>query len=337
MLAVLKDTGNDASKHDMARNSAPSHSRLHPAMLDPWQMAAEWGAGTVLAVLTGTQGPAYRNPGAAMAIAPDGRFAGAITSGCVEADLILRADEVRRTGQVQDLRYGLGSHFFDLRLPCGGGIDIRMFPLRDPSVLTELMRAQTGRQPVALAISSDGRLALEDWRPTGQEGDSFHLGFRPRLRFMVFGTGAEAAAFTGLVRGMGYDHMLLSHEEPSLAPARSAGSPVTLITPGFHHDDLRIDADTAIILFYHDHDYEPAILKQMVCTPAFYIGAQGSRATQASRLERLRGMGLAEDELRRIRGPIGLIPSSRDPKSLAISVLAEVVGLHTEQVASAGR
>lgn len=337
MRAVLKDAGNKTSKHDMASNPAPGHSLRHPAMQDPWRMAAERGAGIVLAVMTGTEGPAYRNPGAAMAIAPDGRFAGAITSGCVEADLILRAGEVRRTGQVQELRYGLGSPFFDLRLPCGGGIDIRMFPLRDPSVLAELMQAQFARRPVSLSISADGRLALEDWQPTGLKGGRFRIGFRPRLRFMVFGTGAEAAAFTGLVRGMGYDHMLLSHEEPSLAPARSAGSPVTLIAPGFRPDDLRVDADTAVILFYHDHDYEPAILRQMVRTSAFYVGAQGSRATQARRLEQLRGMGLSEAELGRIRGPIGLIPSSRDPQSLAISVLAEIVGLHTEQVASASR
>ena len=335
MLAVLKDTKSDLLKHDMANNPDPGFPPRHPAMLDPWQMAAEWGEGTVLAVLTGTEGPAYRDAGAAMAIAPDSRFAGAITSGCVEADLILRAGEVRRTGQVQDLRYGLGSPFFDLRLPCGGGIDIKLFPLRDPSVLTELIQTRGARRPVSLAISADGRLALEKWQPTGLKGSCFCIGFRPRLRFMVFGTGAEAAAFTAMVRGMGYDHMLLSHEEASLAPARSAGSLVTQITPGFRPEDLQVDPDTAVVLFYHDHDYEPAILQQMVNTPAFYIGAQGSRATQTSRLERLREMGLTDAELARIRGPIGLIPSSRDPKSLAISVLAEVVGLHAEQLALA--
>lgn len=99
----------------------------HPAMLDPWDAALEWGAGTVMAILTATHGPAYRNVGAALAIAHDGRFAGAITSGCVEADLILRAAQVREDGRVQNLRYGQGSQFFDLRLPCGGAVEIRLF------------------------------------------------------------------------------------------------------------------------------------------------------------------------------------------------------------------
>ncbi len=306
----------------------------HPAMLDPWALAAEGAEGTVLAVLTATHGPAYRDPGAAMAICADGRFAGAITSGCVEADLILRAAEVRETGAVENLRYGQGSPFFDLRLPCGGAVEIRLFPLRDPGVMADLGRARAERRPVSLAVSAEGRLALGDWQPTGQEGETFRLGFRPALRFLIFGAGAEAAAFARLVRGMGYDHLLLSHDEASLAPVRAEGSPVRLIGGLAGIGDLQADADTAVLLFYHDHDYEPAILARMVRTPAFFVGAQGSRATQASRLARLEEMGLSAAELGRIRGPIGLIPSSRDPKSLAISVLAQVVGEHGRKAAA---
>lgn len=310
-------------------------STRHPAMLDPWQMARKWGSGTVMAVLTATHGPAYRNPGATMAIGPDGRFAGAITSGCIEADIILRADEVRRTGRIQRLRYGQGSPFIDLRLPCGGAVEVCVFPLQNPLAIAELARMRTDRQPVSLTLSAEGHLTLAEWQPTGHTGADFHIGFRPDLRFLVFGIGAEAATFAGLLQGMGYDHILLSHEESSLAPVRAAGSPTMLITPPFSSDQLRVDADTAAALFYHDHDYEPAILQQLVRTPAFYIGAQGSRATQASRLGRLHDMGLSEEELARIHGPIGLIPSSRNPKSLAISVLAEIVDIHERQTATA--
>lgn len=172
---------------------------------------------------------------------------------------------------------------------------------------------------------------MKGWQPTGSEGTDFRLGFRPALRFLIFGTGGEAAAFTGLVRGMNYDHVLLSHEEASLAPVRAGGSTAALINPRHLPEDLQVDADTAAVLFYHDHDYEPAVLQQLVRTPAFYIGAQGSRATQASRLALLQEMGLSHEELNRVRGPIGLIPSSRDPNSLAISVLAEIVDVYAEQ------
>lgn len=319
---------------------APLHPPLHPAMLDPWDCALAWGAGTVLAVLTATEGAAYRNAGAAMAIHPDGRFAGAITSGCIEADLILRASEVRRTGQVQDLRYGAGSPFFDLRLPCGGAVEIRLFSLLDTGILGDLAQARAARQPVSLAVSAEGRLALEGWQPTGLQGAALHIGFLPALRFLVFGTGAEAAAFTGIVRGMGHEHVLLSPEDLSLGAVRAAGSPVMQIDPSLPAVPLPADADTAAILFFHDHDLEPAILQHLLQTPAFYIGAQGSRAAQAARLSRLREMGVPEDQLARIHGPVGLIPSSREPNALAVSVLAEIIDLHQKRatgLCAAGR
>lgn len=323
----------------MPLGPAPVHGcgPLHPSMLDPWRMAATWGMGTVLAVLTATRGPAYRNAGAAMAIAPDGRFAGAITSGCIEADIVLRAKEVRQTGRVQQLHYGEGSPFFDLLLPCGGAVEIRLFRLRDQGILAGLMRQRDLRQPVSLSISPDGRLSSGDWKPTASDGQNFQIGFRPALRFLIFGTGAEAAAFSGLVRGAAYEHILLSHEKASLISAAAAGSPTLLIQPGFGAEQLGIDADTAAALFYHDHDHEPDILRQLVRGPAFYIGAQGSRATQASRLAHLREMGLSEAELGRVRGPIGVMPSAREPNALAISVLAEIVGLHAKRAETVAR
>lgn len=306
----------------------PETTAQHPSMLDPWQMAQHWGAGTVVAVLTATYGPSYRDPGAAMAIAADGRFAGAITAGCVEADIILRAAQVRQTGTVQSLRYGEGSPFFDLRLPCGGAVEVRLFLVRDQDMLDNLSKARAERCPVSLQITGDGRMSLQDWQPTHLNGTTFHCSFAPALRFLIFGNGPESAAFSSLVHGLGYDHLLLSHEQSILAVARASGSPTQEIGTLAILAELPCDAKTAVVLFYHDHDYEPLILQRMVQTPAFYIGALGSRSTQARRLERLAASGLGKSDLARIRGPIGLTQSSRDPRSLAISVLAEIVDLH---------
>lgn len=86
-----------------------------------------------------------------------------------------------------------------------------------------------------------------------------------------------------------------------------------------------VDPRTAILLFFHDHDWEPPILKQALTTPAFYIGAQGSKRARDSRHAALIELGMAEKDLTRLRGPIGLINSARDARTLAISVLAEAV------------
>ncbi|WP_347265881.1 XdhC family protein [Paracoccus sp. (in: a-proteobacteria)] len=302
----------------------PARSR-HPALLDPWQAALDFGPGTVMAVLTETHGPAYRSRGAAMALAADGRFAGALSSGCVEADLMLNAQRVRDSGQPMQLRYGQGSPFIDLRLPCGGAIAVTLFLLRDRGVLAALARARAARHQAVLTLSDAGRLSLG-------EGAGLRLTFRPGLRFVIFGAGPEAAVFADLVHSLDHDHVLLSHEDQSLTLAERMGCRVRRLGPLPDMAELVPDERCAALLFYHDHDYEPAILRQLLTRPAFYIGAQGSRSTQAARLARLASMRVPAADCARLRGPIGLIPSARDPRQLAISVLAEVMAAAGEPV-----
>tara|TARA_R110001606_G_scaffold262838_1_gene411448 strand:+ start:114 stop:380 length:267 start_codon:yes stop_codon:yes gene_type:complete len=76
---------------------------------------------------------------------------------------------------------------------------------------------------------------------------------------------------------------------------------------------------------FHDVHWETALLKQALDGPAFFIGAVGSAKTHAKRCESLRQAGTSEHDIKRIRGPIGLVPSMRDASMLAISTLAEIV------------
>lgn len=303
----------------------------HPSLADPWEAALAFGPGTVLAVLVQTHGPAYRMPGTGMAIAGDSRFAGALSSGCIEADLILHAAQVRANGLPLRLRYGQGSPFVDLRLPCGGAIEVMLFLVRDFDVLADLSRARASRRAAVLHLSGDGRLGLGDGDAPARNGD-LQIPFKVPIRFVIFGAGPEAAVFADLARAMDYEHVLLSHEDQSLSTAERMGCSVRLMDKLPDFVELVPDDRCAALLFYHDHDYEPEILRHVLRRPAFYIGAQGSRATQAARIDRLRQMGVPDHDLGRVRGPIGLIPSLRDPRLLAISVMAEVVMAVGDQV-----
>lgn len=142
--------------------------------------------------MTATIGPAYRNPGAAMVIAPDDRWVGALTSGCVEADVALHARDVRMTGRPKRLRYGADSPYFDIRLPCGGAIEIMLFPLRDRTVLERLAERRRSRVPVNLRISPEGRLALDQFDAPAGESGSLVMPFCPPTRFVILGAGPEA-------------------------------------------------------------------------------------------------------------------------------------------------
>ncbi|MFW6027942.1 MAG: XdhC family protein [bacterium] len=100
---------------------------------------------------------------------------------------------------------------------------------------------------------------------------------------------------------------------------------VTALTTPANLPPLEDDPWTAFLLAFHDMDWEESLLAQALSGPAFYIGAVGSRRTHARRCDQLRRAGFGEDQVRRIYGPAGIIPSMRDASTLAISVLAEIV------------
>lgn len=277
----------------------------------------------VLAVITAITGPSYRPLGAMMAFCGD-RQVGSLSSGCIEMDLAGHARAALRDGPTR-LRYGEGSPWLDLRLPCGGGLEITLIPRPCPGLLADIAVARAARQPAALCITPDLDLRRCDPGATGPMDDgSFRIALVPPPRFLIFGQGPEAVVFAGLVRAAGYPHLVLAPDAQTLAQAKAQGCATRPLHWPALPADLEIDDRSAVVLFFHDHDWEPLILARALASPAFYIGAQGSRRARDMRLDRLRQLG-ATQGLDRLHGPIGLIGSVRDPRVLAVSVLAEVL------------
>lgn len=282
----------------------------------------------VLALITGVEGPSYRPVGAVMAVDPGGRRTGTLSSGCVENDIALHALEALDAGRPKVIRYGRGSPFMDIQLPCGGGLEIALVPRPDRAVLRALTDARAARRPVTLSVDlAGGALALSAEGETGREAGLFRVRFLPEIRFLVFGKGPEASTFAALVQAAGYPSVLLSPDDETLEAGRQAGAGTQHLTVPGWPEGLAVDDRTAIVLFFHDHDWEPPILIGAVRTPAFYIGSQGSRRARDARLMELEAMGMTETERKRLRGPIGLVPSARDARTLAVSVLAEVLAV----------
>jgi xanthine dehydrogenase accessory factor len=300
---------------------------FHPGQ-DPIRALAETPGDAVLAVITGVDGPSYRPLGACMAFLPGGGRAGTLSSGCVEADLAIHAERALATGAPVAIRYGRGSPFGDIRLPCGGGLDILLVPRPDRAAMAALLARRAARTPATLALRRDtGALTLHDAAETGPDGDAFLIRFDPPLRFLVFGKGPEAATFAALVQSAGYPNLLISPDDETRAAGQAAGCAAMPLTGAGWPAGVAADLWTAVVLFFHDHDREPPILRDALATPAFYIGAQGSQRARDLRLIEVQALGVGPDDLARLRGPVGLIPSARDPGTLAVSVLAEVLAV----------
>jgi len=282
----------------------------------------------VLAIIAGIQGPSYRPMGAMMAVLADGTRLGTLSSGCIEADIALHAAQALSAGTPRLIRYGKGSPYVDIELPCGGGLDILLLPNPDTTALGEIAARQVQRQKCSLFINMDtGEMAAQHTGPTGRNGQNLTVCFYPAIHFVIFGKGPEASTFAALVQSAGYPNLLLSPDVETLEASEAFGCLTHHLTQQNFPKDLQIDDRTAIILFFHDHEWEPPILQGALKTDAFYIGSQGSQRARDVRIATLQSMNVSAANIERLHGPVGLIASARDAGTLAVSVLAEILAL----------
>lgn len=280
------------------------------------------GHRAVLATITGITGTSARATGTPMAILDDGTSAGSFSSGCVEAAIVAEALDVLESGRPRPRRFGQGSPYLDIKLPCGGGMDVLFVPDPDGALVRGLSARMEARQPVELFLDETDGLVPS---PVGACFRARHV---PPLKLFLLGHGAEVNAAMRLAVAYGADVEILSPNLDLVAAARQDGVEARHLP--FPSAGIAVEADpwSAFLFLFHDHDWEPPLLAAALQTAAFWIGAMGSRQTQAARLKALAAAGVAPEALSRVRGPIGLIPSSRDPATLALSALAEIVAAY---------
>jgi len=248
-----------------------------------------------LVVLSSVTGGTLRDRGAMMCVSAE-KVAGYISNGCVDADVIARA----RTGQSGTFIYGEGSPYRDIVLPCGGRLELSIFQNVDSTVIEKALSTLEKREPVDLKL-----------------GD-FSLALSPPIKLRIAGRGAACIVLSELAQLSGFEVVLQSPDVDSLHEAQH------LIDPN-NPPPAEDDAWTAVVCLFHDHDWEPALLRQALDGEAFYIGAMGSERTHEIRCQNLMNLGLSKTQIARIHGPIGLVDSQRNARFLAISILAEII------------
>lgn len=146
----------------------------------------------------------------------------------------------------------------------------------------------------------------------------------PPLRLIVVGAVHISEALCAMARAAGYAVTVVDPRSAFLQPERFPGVRLIDQWPTEAFASLRPDARTAVVLLTHDPKIDDPALLATLPTPAFYIGALGSKRTHANRLERLKQAGVQDAALARIHGPAGLPIGARTPAEIAVSVLAEM-------------
>jgi xanthine dehydrogenase accessory factor len=284
------------------------------------------GEGAALVTVTDVTGASVRNPGAHMAVAADGQFVGSLSGGCIEKAVVAEAQKAIAARRPHCLAYGAGSPIIDIRLPCGGRVDLLFSPVEDAGLVTRLLRHLEARQPLSLILPrGEGMAELSDQGDTGWQEDRFIVRHVPPLRIVIAGHGGSVEALVRQASALDIKCSVFTPDSEIAARLAAGGVAAQMLSSLDADLALPLDRWSALVLFFHDHDWEGVILKRALASDVFFIGAMGSRITHQNRLDALRAMGVDETALGRIVSPIGLIPSSRDPDTLALSTLAQIV------------
>lgn len=277
--------------------------------------SAESDFGGALITLVDIRGGASRALGAQMAVRGDGGYCGYVSGGCTEAAVAAEALQAIARGIDRYLLLGEGSRFFDIVLPCGGGITLAIHVLKDPDPLRAALAALRSRRRIAIGYDPESQSITVVGHPsvTGWDYGSFVRGYKPKARLILCGRGIELDATARLATVSEFE--TLSFDGRTTAKI----------------DDDDIDQDTAIALLFHDIDQEIPFLHAALKGKPFYLGALGSRRTHERRCQGLLTLGYAKDQIDRIKAPIGMFGPVRDAGSLALSVLADVVAARSPQ------
>lgn len=250
--------------------------------------------GVALCTIVGIDGSFSRRLGAQLAVRPDGSVTGDLADGCLEQQL---ASDARHAVCPVVKRYGKGSHNIDFRLPCGGGLDILIDPAPDHSDCRNVTAKLQNRQAATLMLAANVHLEQRQYIPA--------------LKLRIFGEGPELSALNSIARAAGMMVEAIDKSELSLGQ-----------TPDLN----QADPWTAVVLLFHDHEWETALLRHSLESGAFYIGAQGGETATLNRTAILLAAGVPEEEVARVRGSIGTIAACRTPNTLALSILSEIAG-----------
>jgi xanthine dehydrogenase accessory factor len=270
--------------------------RIRLALAD----AAGCGEGAVLATVVSVDGSTYRGAGAQMVVRADGSTTGAVSGGCLEADIVARAADVLAAGTPELVHYDTRSSddgVLGLGMGCQGVIDVRLEPLAGDALRAEM-----------------NRLA--------------ELRARNAVRLLVCGAGADAIPVVRIAAMTGWLVTVVDHR-PTFAIAERFPDAERVIrveasqTDGALASVVALGEFDAAVVMGHAATHDRARLHELLGVPSLrYLGVLGPRRRT---LELLAGApGAVPGELpSQMFAPIGLDLGAETPEEIALAIVSE--------------
>jgi xanthine dehydrogenase accessory factor len=318
------------------------------------------------AVVTQVWGSAPRPEGACLLATLDGRMAGSVSGGCVETAAAEEIRAAIASGTSKKVGWGVThERAWEMGLSCGGTIEVFVEPVVRPELLQAARATRNavlasvigGAAPLGSGVlveeGADARVlgtvpdgliealtrAARDALPRltsrvetiespAGPVEVFLEVFPRKPTLLVFGGVHIATALVRMAKPLGYHTVVADGREAFLTRERFPDADELILGwPDEVFRKIGLDASTCVCLLTHDPKFDEPALELALRSPAGYVGAIGSRKTQAHRRDRLREMGFSEAEVARLHGPIGLDLGGRDPEEIALAIMAQITAV----------
>lgn len=317
------------------------------------------GSKFALATVIKTWRSAPRSEGAAMIISENGTLVGSVSGGCVESTVLKEAQLLLQSnGEPKRLSFGVTDEdAWSVGLSCGGRIDIWHEVVKDHEIWRKLVeRVQSNQgcvlmtgleenEKIKALYTEDGAdqlnlpaNLLETCREAYKQHktqivDNYFLNVFPaKSRLVIIGAAHVSLDLIKLAQMYHFETIVIDPRGIFANEERFSIKPDQMFTewPSEVLPNLKLDADTYVVVLTHDPKIDDQALQIVLDSDVAYVGALGSRKTHTKRLTRLKTAGLSEEQLERIYAPVGVTINARKPAEIALSIMAQIIGVKNE-------
>jgi xanthine dehydrogenase accessory factor len=298
-----------------------------------------------------------------MAFTADGKITGSVSGGCVEGAVIDAGIEAMKNHRPRLMHFSVDDESaWNVGLACGGSVDIFVQPLEKqffqslrsiiiediPAALVTVVRGIPEILGREVLMKADGSIigaigygwdekvvelaggtlsrGTSQLLPLNETTEIFIEAIQPQPTLIVVGGVHIAIALLSAAKNLGYHTILI---DPRKAWGTEERFPyVDQLFRSWPEEAFRqisVSPSTAIVTLTHDPKIDDTALQIALRSPAFYVGALGSRSTQTKRRERLLEAGLTENLIDKLHAPIGMKIGAKTPEEIALAIMAEVV------------
>jgi xanthine dehydrogenase accessory factor len=264
-----------------------------------------------------------------------------VSGRCIEDDIVYRMRrEGMSAGKAEAVTYGVSAdEARRFGLPCGGTIQLVLEPLTRESGMRALLREVEQGHLVARKLDlASGFATLHPAHAADGlafDGRTLVTLHGPRYRMLVIGASQLSKYLAQIAVGLDYQVTICDPREEYTETWDIQGVTLVRTMPDDTVKAMQLDERCAVVALTHDPKLDDLALMEALKSPAFYVGALGSRANNAKRRERLLDFDVTPEEIARLHGPIGLYIGSRTPPEIAVSIIAEITAVKNGVAADA--